>query len=379
MAPSLKRKLSTAAKPINAPATRRKVSASPAHKREASAYATSVSLDSKHFNIFSWNVNGIGPLLQKPLSFSGSVEYPLRAFLRRHKWPALLCLQEVKIALTDYATQRNVHHAANGGTLVDAKEAKEPMYVVIFSLPRDKYNAIGFGGKVHGVATLVRQDLSSSGIDASLSDDNKATGTNTTAASWDLEGRVLVTLLSKYGDGKKLAVINGYWVNGTSNPYRDPTSGEVSGTRHDHKLRFHQLMLAECQELEAKGFHVIIIGDMNIAPKRIDGHPHLRTTPVQHVKNRGDFNSKFLDETGWGVDVFRALHGETRKYTYHPRRGTWGDSCDRVDLVVAGKSLIETRAMVGCGIEDSTEERAHSDHVPLWVGIDMDKLGATSR
>jgi exonuclease III len=359
---NLKRKLSSATRAVSPPATRRKVSPT---VRETERKPT-LSL-----KIVSWNVNGIGPLLQKPLSFDGTARYPLREFLERHHWPALLCLQEVKIASKDLATQRAVHVAANAGLAAD-----EPEYRVFFSLPRDKYNATGFGGKAHGVATLARNDVITHGIDATDDDGigPSAKGSVTEAVPWDLEGRVLITLLPDYTTGRKLAVINGYWVNGTDNAYRDPVTGKISGTRHEHKLRFHQHMLEECRRLEQEDYQVILVGDMNIAPSRIDGHPNLRTSPVQHVRNRADFTTRFLGDKGWGVDVFRALHGSKRKYTYHPRRGEWGASCDRVDLIVAGRSLMDCNAVVDCDIEDSPEERGHSDHIPLWVRIDATRL-----
>lgn len=375
MSPSRKRKLSSSGRAISPPVTRRR--ASPLAKDISGIEANGTSTrDISHFNVFSWNVNGIGLLLQKPLSFDGSAKYPLRAFLERHNWPALLCLQEVKIAANDLATQRAVNLAANAGLVSD-----EPEYCVFFSLPRDKFNATGFGGKVHGVATLVRRDVATSGIDVGLYDgrDRKAVRTVTKAVPWDLEGRVLVTLVPDYTTGRKLAVINGYWVNGTENPYRDPVTSEVSGTRHDHKLRFHQHMLDECRRLEKEDYQVVLVGDMNIAPARIDGHPNLRTSPVRHVINRADFNKKFLGEEGWGIDVFREVHGSQKKYTYHPRRGEWGASCDRVDLVVAGRSLMDGEAVVGCDIEDSFGERGHSDHVPLWVSIDVKRLEPKSK
>lgn len=365
MSPSLKRKLSSATRAVSPPVSRRRLSPT------AEGIERKVIPQAPSFSIISWNVNGIGPLLQKPLSFDGTARCPLRVFLKRHQWPALLCLQEVKIASKDFATQRAVHNAANAGRAPD-----EPEYRVFFSLPRDKYNATGFGGKVHGVATLVRNDVFTHGIDATLEDGigPSAKANMTEAVSWDMEGRVLITLLVDHATGRKLAVINGYWVNGTENAYRDPLTGKISGTRHDHKLRFHQHMLEECRRLEKEGYQVILVGDMNIAPARIDGHPNLRTSPVQHVQNRADFTTKFLGDWGWGVDVFRALHGSKRKYTYHSRRGEWGASCDRVDLIVAGKSLMNCDAVIGCDIEDSPEERGHSDHVPLWVRIDATRL-----
>ncbi|EXJ64348.1 hypothetical protein A1O7_00684 [Cladophialophora yegresii CBS 114405] len=347
MGPVSKRSLSSTDRSISPPALRRKLSCTTESQHVPNTWSGQVRL-------FSWNVNGIGPLLQKHLSFERGSLSPLRSFLKRHQWPQLLCLQEVKISPKDSATQRRLQHAANQGNAAD-----EPTYSVHFSLPRDKYNATGFGGKVHGVASLIRDDF--------------ATGIRVTRKpDWDLEGRVLI---HEHETG--LAIINGYWVNGTSNPYRDPASGKVTGTRHDHKLRSHQHMLDETLQLGRDGYQVVLMGDMNIARARIDGHPNLRTSPVQHVKNRADFNSKFFtDEKGMrGIDVFRHLHGDTEKYTYHPRGRSWGESCDRVDLIVVSRALVDDMgAVTATDICDSAQERGHSDHVPLWVSLDLSRI-----
>lgn len=345
---SLKRSLSSSGRSISPPPLQRKI------PRLTQHVASTREAPADLLRIFSWNVNGVGPLLQKQLSFSSASLSPLRTFLKRHHWPQLVCLQEVKISSKDTATQRRLQAAANQGATND-----EPTYTIEFSLPRDKYNATGFGGKVHGVATLVRDDFGSR-LRATRRPD------------WDLEGRVLIHELDM-----GLVVINGYWVNGTSNPYRDPGTGQVVGTRHDHKLRFHQWMLDEAIRLEKSGFHVILIGDMNIARARIDGYPNLRTSPVQHVKNRADFNAKFVtDENGLrAVDIFRLKHGERRKYTYHPRGRNWGESCDRVDLILVSRSLVdEDGVVVETDICDTALERGHSDHVPLWISLDISKL-----
>ncbi|KAI1617307.1 exodeoxyribonuclease III [Exophiala viscosa] len=350
MSSPLKRSLSTTGRSISPPPLQRKIPRLTEHV--SSTREPSVD----QLRIFSWNVNGVGPLLQKQLSFSADSLSPLRTFLKRHHWPQFLCLQEVKISSKDTATQRRLQAAANQSAAGD-----EPSYTIEFSLPRDKYNATGFGGKVHGVATLIRDDFGSR-LRATRRPD------------WDLEGRVLVHELDM-----GLVVINGYWVNGTSNPYRDPETGQVVGTRHDHKLRFHQWMLDEALRLERSGLHVILIGDMNIARARIDGHPNLRTSPVQHVKNRADFNAKFFTyENGLSaVDVFRHKHGNRQKYTYHPRGRNWGESCDRVDLIVVSRSLVDPLdAVAETDILDNALDRGHSDHVPLWVALDMSIFSA---
>ncbi|KAK5046808.1 hypothetical protein LTR84_007162 [Exophiala bonariae] len=355
--PHLKGALSTTNRTISPPALRRKLTPSSEHvvtPTRVPCATSDADASADLFRVFSWNVNGVGPLLQKQLIFQSNSAPPLRAFLKRHHWPQFLCLQEVKINKNDTATQRALERAANEGNTTP-----EPTYTAHFSLPRDKYNATGFGGKVHGVATLICDDMS------------PAVRVTTRRPDWDLEGRVLIHELEN-----QVAIINGYWVNGTSNPYRDPVSGQVNGTRHDHKLRFHQWMLQETLQLEATGNHVILIGDMNIARSRIDGYPSLRTSPVQHVKNRADFNAKFITSPNGmcGIDIFRHLHAEQKSYTYYPRGRPWGESCDRVDLIIISRSLIMADGVVGTDIYNSPAERGHSDHVPLSVSLSFTRL-----
>lgn len=350
MTSALKRKATSDSRSISPPAVRRRVS----RPTEGEISQKIGDNTQKILTFYSWNVNGIPPLLQKQISFSKPSTFPLRAFLRDHGWPHVLCLQEVKVALSDEVTQRRIESAANSGA-----NANEPTYTTSFSLPRDKHNAIGFGGKVYGVASLLRDDLPPS---------------TTTRPVFDLEGRLLVHTF----DDLKLTVVNGYWVNGTSNDYRDPDSGEISGTRHDHKLRFHQHIMGLSKDSESRGYSVILLGDMNVAPKYIDGHPNLRTSPIQHVKNRADFNAKFLDkdnQDGLGaIDLFRKFHGEEKKYTYRGRGRPWGERADRVDLIIASNGLVEAGTITDSDICDNPKDRGHSDHVPLWVSIDTTKL-----
>jgi exonuclease III len=73
------------------------------------------------------------------------------------------------------------------------------------------------------------------------------------------------------------------------------------------------------------------------------------------------------------VDVFRAMHGGERRYTYYPRTREWGSSCDRVDLIMVSKALWEEGRVLNTGILDTPQERGLSDHVPLWVEIALEK------
>ncbi|POS70071.1 hypothetical protein DHEL01_v211538, partial [Diaporthe helianthi] len=262
-----------------------------------------------------------------------------------------------------------------------------------------EFNARLLGGKLYGVGTILREDFANHNV------------VTVRHAEWDLEGRVsIVELLRGSGAGisgrdtgpgeqgergvsaPAVALVNVYAVNGTSAPYRSPENGQTVGTRHDHKIPFHSKLRDECLQLEKRGFDVVVAGDLNVARGQLDGHPNLRTWPKQHCINRADFNLKFFSkddnnradahvgqddpnrgEPSWqGVDVFRALRGRERKYTYHPRgESEWGSSCDRVDLIVASENLYQNGRVEDTDILDSPQERGTSDHVPLWVKLSL--------
>lgn len=378
----------------------------------------------RYIRIFSWNINGVQSFLPssttpitsffKPVSNQlkrnadgkspnkisephkpSSDGSPLRAFLSRHDWPEVLFLQELKINRQDQKTQTALLSALNTPLGSDDSVTASSRYTLDVNLPRDKFNARGFGGKLYGVGTILREDFAIQHV------------ATVRHAEWDLEGRVSIFELQRPSDdrperdtgsgehsetdkSRPLTLINVYAVNGTSAPYRSPENGQTMGTRHDHKISFHSRLRDECLQLEERGFDVVVAGDLNVARGRLDGHPNLRTWPKQHCVNRADFNTKFFGQDDnnrsdayvgqddvnsgeicfQGVDVFRALRGKERRYTYHLRgEKEWGSSCDRVDLIIASKSLYEDGGVDDTDILDSPQERGTSDHVPLWVKV----------
>ena len=365
-------------------------------------------------------------------------EPSLRATLRRFRWPHILFLQEVKIKAGDAKTMAAVRAAVNdaGGLPASGKEWVDnqnqheeisisegeringlledggPQYDMHFNLPADLRNARGFGGKLYGVAAIIRKDFAHRYVQSIRE------------VPWDREGRVQIietkemsfpvttalALISSStlgetkpnvdqqheyeapGSGTKFALINIYAVNGTSNPYYNTCTGVKVGTRHDRKQAVHTELLFESHDLQRSGFQVVIAGDLNVARDKIDGHPNLRTFPHQHVLNRLDFNTKFftnkviaetsskarfpresapskkeLIEGFNGIDTFRRIHKSERRYSYYPRNRPWGASCDRVDLIIASRSLVDS--VTGAGICDNPRDRGPSDHCPIWVMI----------
>ncbi|CAK4030124.1 DNase I [Lecanosticta acicola] len=352
----------------------------PPPKRRKSVGATkrsglSTDVQVGHLTVYSWNINGIGPFVQRPItSFCkpspGSSTPPaqeassLRDVLRRQDWPSILCLQEVKIREDDESTKTTVERS-----VMSADGNAEPSYKTFFCLPCDKYNARGFGRKIYGVCTLIRTDFFDKVVN------------NVRTVDWDAEGRFLVCETRVSGMMPRLAIINVYAVNGTEAPYKDPQTGEPAGTRHDRKLQVHKRLQTECRALEEKGFACIVAGDLNIARKPIDGHPNLRTFPKRHCLNRADFEARFFRNSQQGgtaaaaddqaldfIDTFRQVHGESRPgYTYYPRGKPFGSSCDRVDMILISQSL--KASLQAAGICETPADRSSSDHVPLWCTL----------
>ncbi|KAL8820881.1 MAG: hypothetical protein Q9223_001001, partial [Gallowayella weberi] len=318
--------------------------------------------------IFSWNINGIAPYLDQQTSIKSffpteksSTSKPtpphahpsLRACIHRWAFPHIICLQEVKIAPSDTSSQNSVRRVVNAPLADnDPATASHRLYDVHFNLPRDKNNATGFGGKVYGVCTLVRRDI--------------APATETRLVDWDLEGRVLITELIHHA----IVVFNIYAVNGTSNPYRDPSSGKVIGDRHMRKRAFHTELRDECSRYERAGWDVVIAGDLNISQTPLDSYPQLRMGK-EHVENREHFRETSMTtkaEGGLGLrDSFRELNGKEKKFSYRPPGRFWGEGMDRVDLCLVSDGV----RLKGADILDSVDERGSSDHVPLSVEVEV--------
>ncbi|KAK0620410.1 hypothetical protein B0T14DRAFT_586753 [Immersiella caudata] len=283
--------------------------------------------------IFSWNINSIDAFLPPPNT------QKIAAFFQPK--PS--------------STEAPTHHprSAAPSTLQTLNSTtKLRNYNVHTSLPRDRYNARAFGGKLYGVATILRSDFAERRIERVYAPD------------WDLEGRVLIAEtrspceenhVSERGE-KPLAMINICATNGTDGPYYHPDTGKAVGTRHDPAM--------------------------------------LRAVPSRHCVNWRDFNGKLFGkedneragveggevegESLDAVDVWRAVNGAERKYTYYPRGKEWVMSCDRMDMVFVSRDLWEEERVLKPGIFDTVQERGTSDHVPIWVEVGLGR-GSSSK
>lgn len=144
-------------------------------------------------------------------------------------------------------------------------------------------------------------------------------------------------------------------------------TGEVTGTRHDRKREVHKLLAAECRALQNEGFGIVLAGDMNVARSAQDGHPNLRVFPQEHCLNRVDFEATFFSAGLGMIDTFRFLHPTKKGYTYYPRSKNFGESCDRVDMIMVSATLKDE--LTEADHHETPSERGPSDHCPLFARL----------
>jgi exodeoxyribonuclease-3 len=279
--------------------------------------------------ILSWNIENLAPHLVE-----GAPE-PLASILARLGSPEIVCLQEIRIRPED---QR----------LIERMRAALPGFVCHFALCRDKTNVTFRGGRMYGVATYVSTRLRVAAAPATF--------------DWDREGRAVVTEL----EGRGIAIVNVYAVNGTSKPYWDHDLGRYEGDRHAFKRRYNDRLMRACEGLRARGLELVLIGDWNVSRTELDTFPRLRTEEP-HALARRLFNETFMPALG-AVDVFRRLHPEERKYTWFNRQAPPGKlDAARVDFALVTEGLLPS--VVEADILDAPGDRYGSDHAPLFVRL----------
>uniref|UniRef100_A0A915BI77 DNA-(apurinic or apyrimidinic site) endonuclease n=2 Tax=Parascaris univalens TaxID=6257 RepID=A0A915BI77_PARUN len=156
--------------------------------------------------------------------------------------------------------------------------------------------------------------------------------------------------------GIKLVMVNVYC------PRNDPDNPE----RVDFKTRFHRLLKARVQQYRFDGYHVIIVGDLNIAHKAIDHCEANMIVDFHKDPHRLWMNELFND--GY-VDCFREFHPEEQHaYTVWntqtgARKTNYGT---RIDYIITDEELQKMGFFVDCHHMTSV---MGSDHCPVIAEI----------
>jgi exodeoxyribonuclease-3 len=244
-----------------------------------------------------------------------------------------------------------VRHAPDVIGLQETKVADDQFPLA--DIHRLGYQAIYHGQKGHyGVALLFRTPPIASAC--GFPDDGEDSQRRLIKASFAAPG----------GD---VHIYNAYFPQGESraHPLKFPA-----------KAAFYRAMLTTLQRQHLPTDRVVVMGDMNVAPRDIDigiGEDNrkrwLRTGKCCFLPEEREWYAAL---TSWGLeDTFRKRHGDrldayswfdyrSRGFEQEPPRGL------RIDFILASKSLCARVEDGGIDLDIRAMERP-SDHCPIWA------------
>lgn len=357
-----------------------------------------------HLDIVSYHTDDIRPLLKIPEGPSCDGTTRLRAWLRDCEYPAIVCIQDLKLnrdlgPLGKQLADEMLEAANMKGTGV-------PHYDASFSVQGGTHMDIPmkrkYGPFLGGCVTLVRNDLASRFNVYFLRQPD-----------WDVEGRVVVVEIKEKSDSLKwsFVIINVLFPDGdlkmreqvfdTASLDADarlkllPPSKDPAGLTHrSYKWLLQQRVLALVKGYESDGYEVLMIGDMNVVLDDPADHSVAAKTSEPGSTagpERSEFYQAFLDpsqENGMrGIDTFHWLrsngeHGQrhTKVSLVDDPQGHKERQVDktRVDMSIVSRGIVEKEALNGSEIlrdvfeDESWESRA--SHVQIKVVINLSNL-----
>jgi|SRR5579885_1553734 len=190
----------------------------------------------------------------------------------------------------------------------------------------------------HGVAVSVKPNIQILSVDYGFGDGQK-----------EEEGRLITLELQNY------FVIGLYAVN----------AGMNGNSRLDYKVQWIKQLLEYMNRLKARGKHVIVMGDWNIAPTALDVHDPNRLDGCAGYTENERQVFKIVEAEGW-VDVFRKQNPGIREYSFFSGKSKQGKKYGgwRIDHAVVNKEL----NLEHCRF-NILKDFNGSDHVPIFLHI----------
>ena len=148
-----------------------------------------------------------------------------------------------------------------------------------------------------------------------------------------------------------------------------PNGNPAPGARLDYKLRWFERLTSHASALLASGALVVLAGDYNVMPTKIDVYAPERW--IDDALFRPEVRAAFhrLTALGW-TDALRALHPNERIYTFwkYFRNAYARNAGLRIDHLLLSPSLVgRLRAAQVDGAVRGWEKA--SDHAPAWVEL----------
>ena len=148
-----------------------------------------------------------------------------------------------------------------------------------------------------------------------------------------------------------------------------PNGNPVPGPKYDYKLAWMRRLQARAEALLATETPVVLAGDYNVMPQKIDCYEPTAWTgdALWHPDSRAAFFR--LLNLGY-TDAIRAIHPHGAQYSYWDyQAGAWQrDNGIRIDHLLLSPEAASRLANAGVDKAPRGLERP-SDHTPVWVEL----------
>ncbi len=152
-----------------------------------------------------------------------------------------------------------------------------------------------------------------------------------------------------------------------------PNGNPVDSDKFEYKLHWMDRLIDHAHRLLAFEEPLVLAGDYNVIPTADDVHDPQAW--AEDALFRPETRTKFRELINLGfTDAFRACHTEAHRYTFWDyQAGAWAkDNGIRIDHLLLSPQAADR--LKACDIDRNVRGREKpSDHVPVWVELDIDK------
>lgn len=150
-----------------------------------------------------------------------------------------------------------------------------------------------------------------------------------------------------------------------------PNGNPWPGPKFDFKLAWLERLRVHAKKLLKNEEPVVLMGDYNIIPEDKDADRPKAWLKDALFQPESKAALRRIENLGY-TDAFRALHPEGGHYTFWDYFGSWErNNGIRIDHVLLSPQGLDRLRKVGIDKEARGASEKPSDHVPVWVDLDI--------
>ena len=150
-----------------------------------------------------------------------------------------------------------------------------------------------------------------------------------------------------------------------------PNGNPFPGPKFDYKLAWLERLRLHARGLLKNEEPVVLMGDYNIIPEDKDAAKPKAWLKDALFQPESKTALKRIEHLGY-TDAFRALHSEGGHYTFWDYFGSWErNNGIRIDHILLSPQALDRLKTVGIDKEVRGASEKPSDHVPVWVKLNI--------